>query len=148
MKTKGLMICFIIFLCSTGFPSVQIRIPGHFLLPTADGSSEHKGCLIFTPSEIIITCHDKIFQQFNMINTPKSKEIRLERKKVSDVFRSGTTIYIKPGDKLLNQYRHLYHERCKGFFYLEPVEEQVIIFEAEDKFHFSHDSNEIIKILR
>ena len=92
--------------------TAEIKATGKLLIPTADGKKPYKCVIVFTQTEISFECDKKIFQSFNLFDTPKQAAIKVSTAEVKRITLQGNRVIIFPEDSLYNRYRNLLNHVC------------------------------------
>jgi hypothetical protein len=98
MRKPGIVALVIILavsnLCGQIKAAAEIKAAGKLLIPTAAGEKPYKCIIFFTQREIRLECDKRIFQTFNLFDSPKQAKIKVNTAEVERIQIQKNMIFI------------------------------------------------------
>lgn len=127
----------------------QIKVMGKLLIPTAAGDKPYKCVLFITPAGIEIKCSIKIFQPFNLFDTPREAKIKVKTAEIEGLQYYENMIYISTHEPFWRKYRnilqHLYLRKYAGCFEYIYIEKWILVFKVDNPNDMGPKEKEFIK---
>jgi hypothetical protein len=140
--TSGAFLALIRWVNSKKDSSAEIKASGKLLIPTAAGEKPYTCVIVFTQDEIKLECDKRIFQAFNLFDTPKQAKIKVNTAEVEEIRIQQNKMFIITKESFWRQYRNIstqvYTWKYFGYWHFEQLQKWALIFIVDNPAAFDN----------